>query len=852
MILPVTKSKYLIKRYQLKINKLPFYLSVFTACLIFALKSVSAPIDSLEAKLLTTSGIEKIDLLISLSNSYLNQHPQRSLELANEALELSLTLQDHKREATSLYCIADANRVKGDNIKALDFHFQALKLFDQSDDKEGIAKSANSIGRIYRFLGNYPLALDYHHKALYIYYNLENEQGISSSLINVGVVYRNLGKPDLALENYMKALNKSRENNDLKNLTSALISIGNVYWYDNENNKALTFYEEALSIVQQDDFEGEHPGGILNNIGNVQRQLGNFSEALNYYNQSLNVSREIGDKNLIAITLKNIGISYKETGKLSQAIQFLNEGKELAQQIHLLRIQRETLDQLSQTYTLLADYKKALEYYIEYSKLNDSLFDEETSNKISVLQLQHELKEKEQQDTIVEKDVELKSTKEKNLRNFIIFISLLAISLIVILWNRYKLKIKKNNELRLLNADLERRVEERTKRFREENEHRRIAQEQAELANETKNRFLATISHEVRTPINAIIGFCDLTIDSESDEDHKLNLKRVKDSSEHLLALIKDILDYSQIECGKMELKNESFNIHKIIESVVNAYYLDASSKEINLSYELGGNIPKFMFGDPDAIRQVLYNLIGNAIKFTDKGDVEVAVIMEEPLLEKDQVKLHFSIKDSGIGISKLKQKLIFMDFTQIDTTESRKYGGVGLGLTICKYFVEQMGGKISVKSEKGQGSEFEFTLVFKVDKNKSVKKEIKNEAPKQLHLLVAEDNMLNSQVVSAFLKRLGHTSKIAGNGKIALELLAKEDFDAVLMDIEMPEMDGIEATEAIRNGDENVRNPKIPVIALTAHALKDYEEKSYKAGMDSYLTKPIDIDKLSEVLQSI
>ncbi len=815
------------------------------------LKAVASIADSLEAILPSTSGIEKIDLLISLSDSYVNQQPQRSLEFANEALELAMGSQNQQREAASLFCIADVNRMMGENIKALDYYLQALKIFEILNSKEGIAKCSNSIGRIYRFLGDYPAALDFHLKGLDIYRDIGNENGISSSLINVGVVYRNLGQSDLALENYMQALNKSRENNDLKNLSSALISIGNVYWYDNENDKALTFYEEALKIVQQDDYEGEHPGGILNNIGNVYRQKGDYTKALDFYNQSLNVSREIGDKNLIAITLKNLGITYKESGKLSQAIQYLNESSELSSQIHLMRIQRETLDHLSQTYTLLADYKKALEYYIEYARLKDSLFDEETSIKISVLQLQHEFKEQEQQDTIEEKDIELKSSKEKNLRNFIIFILLLAVALFSVLWTRYRLKIKKNKELRLLNSDLERRVEERTERLREENEHRRIAQEHAELANETKNRFLATISHEVRTPINAIIGFCDLTMKSDSDKEHKLNLKRVKDSSEHLLALIKDILDYSQIERGKMQLKKSTFDIHHIIESVVNAYYLDASSKEIKLTMELGGNIPKFVIGDPDALRQVLYNIIGNAIKFTDKGNVEVIVKLAEQEVEKDKVKLNFSIADSGIGISKLKQKLIFMDFTQVDTSESRQYGGVGLGLTICKYFVEKMGGKISVESEKGKGSKFDFTLEFKVDKEKSIKKDIKEHAKKQLHILVAEDNLLNSQVVSAFLNRLGHSSKIAGNGKIALEMLAEEDFDAVLMDIEMPEMDGIEATKAIRNGEQKVKNPKIPVIALTAHALKDYEDRSYNAGMDSYLTKPIDIDKLSEVLQS-
>ncbi|OQX73541.1 MAG: hypothetical protein B6D61_12435 [Bacteroidetes bacterium 4484_249] len=792
-------------------------------------------------------------MLINLSKDYLYQQPQKAIELANEALEISISIKDLKRQASSLYCIADGYRVIGENIKSLDYFLQSLKTFKDVSDKEGIARCANSIGLIYRFLGDYPAALDYHLNALRIYEELGDNVGIASSMINTGVVYRNLGEKDIALDNYEKALKISRKNNDLINTVSALVSTGNIYWYNNENTKSLKYYEEALEISQQDDFKGDNTAGILNNIGNVNRSEGKYNEALEYYNKSLQISKKIGDKNLIAVTLKNIGIVKKNSGKLSQAIEYFNKSLKLSQQIHLLRIQRETLDQLSQTYTLLADYKKALEYHIEYSKLKDSLYDEETSSKISMLQLSHEKKETEQQNTIKEKDLELKISRERNIRNFIILISLLAISLAVFLWNQYRLKAKRNQELRILNAELERRVEERTKRMREEIEQRRIAQEQAELANDTKNRFLATISHEVRTPINAIIGFCDLTIKSDIEPKHQENLKRVKDSSEHLLALVKDVLDYSQIESGTLELKNSTFDIKKLIESVSNAFYLDASSKEINISYKIAENIPKYVIGDSDILRQVLYNLVGNAIKFTDKGDVTISVNLDEKLESDKKIKLKFSVNDTGIGISKLKQKLVFMDFTQVDNSSSRRYGGAGLGLTLSKHFVELMGGKISVESEKGKGSNFMFTIILEEDKQKSIKPSPeKSIEKKKLHILVAEDNLLNAHVVGAFLKRLGHTSKVAGNGLEALEKLAKEDFDAVLMDIEMPEMDGIEATEAIREGKENVRNPKIPVIALTAHALKDYEEKSFKAGMNNYLTKPVDIEKLSEVLQAV
>lgn len=810
-------------------------------------------LDSLELKAVTSTGIDKIDLNLNLAEGYLNNQPQKSLDLSRSALELSSKINDLHRKAHSLFLIAEANRVVGNNIVAYDFYFQANKIYDELSDKEGLSNCANSIGRVYKILGDYPTALEYHLMALHYYEELGDQRGISSSLINAGVAYRNIGEKNIALDNYNKALEISTQLNDLSNMVSALISIGNVYWYDHNYKEALINYEKALKVSNEKHYKGEHPGGIQNNIGNVHRQSGDFKKALEYYFQALNTSKNIGDQNQIAITLKNIGITHKELKKYSEAIRYFNESKALAESIHLLKVQQETLEQLSQTYTLLADYKKALEYFIQYSLLRDSLFDEETSNKISLLQLKNNLREQKTQITLSEKDNELKSSREQYLRNLIILISLLAASLILILWIRYRSKIKKNEELQELNAELERRVEERTKRLRIENEQRRIAQEQAELANDTKNRFLATISHEVRTPINAIIGFCDLAIKTDENNDHQLNLKRVKDSSEHLLAMIKDVLDYSQIESGRMELKATSFDLFKLISSVINAYYLDASSKDIKLTYKIDERIPKSLIGDPDAIRQVLYNLIGNAIKFTDKGTVDVSILMGKVSKESKQIPLFFSIKDSGIGISKLKQKLIFMDFTQVDNTASRRYGGVGLGLTITKYFVELMGGNISVHSEKGTGSEFKFEINLQVDTSKITPvDQQKSEPKKNLHLLVAEDNMLNSQVIAAFLNRLGHTSKIAGNGQIALDLLCNEDFDAVLMDIEMPVMDGIEATIAIRKNVDSIRNPQIPIIALTAHALREYEEKCYKVGMDNYLTKPVDIEKLSAVLQSV
>lgn len=834
-----------------------FKLTILGILLIgVCLTSFNIPVrsaDSLQSKLNAASGEEKIDLLIDLSDSNLNEHPHKSLEYANEAFELALKSEDIDHQGLALYQLAYAYRIQGDNVKALDYFFQSLDLFQQLKDIEHIADNLNQIGQLYRYMGNYSDAMDAHVEALRYYEDLGNKSGIAASLIYSGEVYRNLGNKDQALLNYEQALEISREIEDDINIANALLAIGDIHWRDLDNQEALTYYEEALEISKKENFTGEQPSGILNKIGNVYRNQDEIKKALNYYQQSLEISQEVGDKNMIAETTKNIGIAYQLSGRYSQAIQNLSESRDLAKQIHLLDVQKEALDHLSQTYTTLADYKKALEYFIEFSKLKDSLYDKETSNKMSIMQLGYNLKEQEQEKTINEIDLMLAIAKERNLKYIIIFISLIAIILVILLWYRYRIKNKSNIELRELNADLERRVEERTIRLRKENEERKKVQEQAELANETKNRFLATISHEVRTPINAIIGFCDLAINPDVHDDHQTNLKRVKDSSEHLLALIKDIIDYAQIESGKMELKKFKIDLHALIESIVNAYYLDATSKKIKLTHKIGKSVPKIVMGDSDALRQILYNMIGNAIKFTDKGSVEIKVDLEKEDEASNTVKLKFTIKDTGIGISELKQKLIFMDFTQGGgTSSSRRYGGVGLGLTICKYFIESMGGSISVSSAKDKGSEFVFDINLDVCEEKSDKKVVKKQLGKRaLDVLVVEDNLLNSQVVTSFLKRLGHTSDIAENGKVALGKLAAKDFDIVLMDIEMPEMDGLEATKEIRNGNYKVKNPNIPIVALTAHALRDYEEKSFEVGMNSYLTKPIDIDKLTDVLQS-
>lgn len=813
----------------------------------------SESIEVLIQKLEASEGIERIDLLNNLSELMLNQNPDKAIEFGNEALSLAVKLQSKSHEAKSFFRIAEGYRLKGENIRALDNFLKSLKTYGEIDDREGVARSSNQTGKIYRFMGDYSTALDHHLRALKIYTDLENKKGIAVSMISSGDAYQKLGKSDLALDYFNQAIEMCKASNDETTIVDAYISKGDLHWHEGDNDLALYFFEEALKIMGSDSKPGFDRSGVINNLGNVYREKGDYSKALDYYDQSLSLSSSVGDKNLIAVIQKNIGITYKLTGDYQQATDFLRKSKDLAGQIRLQGVYKESLEQLSEAYALAGNYKNALDYYKELSNLNQQVAQEQASDKISLIQLGYHLKDEAQKQTIREIDLNLRVLKERNIRNIIILFTLFSIAFIFILWSRYRMKLRTNTELKNLNTDLEKRVEERTKRLKEENDRRKIAHEHAQQANESKNRFLANISHEVRTPINAIIGFCDITIKTGVEEQHKLNLQRIKDSSEHLLALIKDLLDYSQIDIGKTELKKTPFHLKELMESVINAFFLDAKSKKLKIVLDIHENVPLDLLGDKEVIRQIMYNLIGNAVKFTEEGGVNIKIQVSENGLENDKIKLLCSVEDTGIGISKMKQKLIFMDFSQENDSTSRKYGGAGLGLTISKHFIQLMDGEIWVESEKGKGSNFIFTTVLtKTDLNTSCKSNVLKAEDKKLHILIAEDNMLNSHVITAFLSRLGHTSEIVVNGREALSMLSEKDFDAVLMDIEMPEMDGIEATEKIRIGNIGVRNPNIPIIALTAHALKDYEEKSLKAGMNSYLTKPVDIGQLSQVLQSL
>ncbi|MFZ1453429.1 MAG: ATP-binding protein, partial [Ferruginibacter sp.] len=508
------------------------------------------------------------------------------------------------------------------------------------------------------------------------------------------------------------------------------------------------------------------------------------------------------------------------------------------QTIRVLKVAEETYNKnvsdnykiLSKAYEGIRDYNNALKNYKLHIQAEDTLAIWRNSSEVTRLELENQFTQKQLQSEL---DFQSQMNKQKATRNWILILGISALLLALGLSARLRYTRKTQKLLQQKNEIIE------------------AEKEKAEASEKAKHQFLANMSHEIRTPMNAIKGMTDILIRRNPKEDQKEYLEGIKQSSDSLLVIINDILDVSKIEAGKIELENEPFSVNELVDNVHTIMQFKAEEKGLQLLKEIpAGNI--HVMGDATRLRQILINLIGNAIKFTEKGLVTTTIISDKV---DDNINLHFTVSDTGIGIDEDHEDKIFKSFEQAYSDTSRKFGGTGLGLSISKKLVELHNGKIWVESEKGKGSRFHFTIAYEVatQKVETNLAETTNTsiaaALKGISILIVEDNQFNAVVAQEELEDAieGVTVALAENGAIAVEKLRSSAFDIILMDVQMPTMNGYEATKAIRafNNDK----AGTPIIAMTANVLKEEVDLCQQAGMNDFIGKPFDT---SELIQKI
>jgi len=383
----------------------------------------------------------------------------------------------------------------------------------------------------------------------------------------------------------------------------------------------------------------------------------------------------------------------------------------------------------------------------------------------------------------------------------------------------------------------------------EANINLKIAKDKAEEATRVKSMFLANMSHEIRTPLNGVIGISRLLQKSELNSEQKDLINIIAKSGENLMAIINDILDFSKIESGQVQFESISFQLKEMVDNVYQLLRFKADEKGIKFSYIIDTNVPPVLSGDPLRISQILMNLANNAIKFTHQGKVEIRIELVDEYEEASRIL--FRVIDTGIGISEEGKQVLFKEFHQTESSMSRRYGGTGLGLAISKNLVNLMNGEINVTSTQGKGSEFYFRIPLKKSTLEDKEKELHCHLPKDVRILVAEDNLINQKVFGLSLKQLGYTCDMAENGQEAFDMHIANPYDIIFMDMQMPGTDGLEATAMIREYEKkNANFPETYIAAVTANSLNKDKDECIVGGMNNFLSKPFSEKELITILQ--
>jgi signal transduction histidine kinase/CheY-like chemotaxis protein len=740
---------------------------------------------------------DEISRIYSLSN------PQKSLEYSIMGYEISIKMNDALAQGIALRQIGAMNLRLDKISEALGYHLQALALFKSIRDESNYAEVLQEIGVAYVRLGKYDKALSFMNEAIETFNKTNNELKLSTCLNNLGGIYYYLEQYDSALYYYRESAELSLKIDNKYNLSYTWHNIGEIHLINKNYIEAGEYIKRSLKLKIEIGEKISIPSTLIT-YGRIEVELENYESAFEQFIEAVSIGKEIGSKYDIRNSYKYLAELEEKRGRYNEALKYHKE---------LLNIEKEIQEDLKNEY-------------------------------VTKLQVEFETAEVENENNFLKE----KAKRQKTVRNsFIAGFVLMALLVLVVL--RSFLQKRKANiilaeqkeEIKIQSEELKQHRNNLELLVKERTEELEVAKEKAEESDRLKSAFLANMSHEIRTPMNAIIGFSELLTENGLGDNEKDDIvKSVVDNSNSLLRLIDDIIDISKIESGQFTIRKHKCYLNQILQELLDIFINrknDENKQHIELKLKLGVEEPNFSINtDPSRLQQVISNLLDNAIKFTEKGSIEFGYIVEE---KEEPPFLKIYVKDSGIGLTKDQQKLIFSSFTKIEDNKKKLYRGTGIGLAISEKIINLLDGKIWVESEINKGSTFSFTVPYA---NEAVKEEDVKVKESKLPafewagktILIAEDDKSNYDYLKMLLSKTNANILHADTGKKALELFHKNKVDLILMDIKMPEMDGLEATTIIKKG-----NKDISIIVLTAFAMENDEKMSLDAGCDAYLAKP-------------
>lgn len=800
-----------------------------------------------------------IDTLLDQGMEFLYTDPEKSRELFSRAEDLAESTNDLLTQAEVCQTLSIYYWARGQFKEALQCDRKAIKLYQTLDDKHGLAYALNGLGVSLSDMGLNHEALKNYLEAERILTELQDSSGMQMVFLNLGVIFDNMRDYEASMEQYNRALEVG------KNLDDPVV-VGDIY-----NNKAeiclkLKNYDEAFDLYSKAfkiyTSENDFAGIILikGNLAEYYRQIENYPVAEDLYIEALQGYQKMEDTHGECEIRLGIGKLYADSESFKKSENQLNLALKLAKKQQypemITRIQR----QLSQVMYSQKQYEQAYLYYQDYDRAKDSLYRDSRSREFDNLRMAYEAEDKERQLEMLrserEKEQIINEQKDR-LRNALLIIAILlaAFSIFGIL-----MYIR----LKAVNANLEshqKSLEEKNREIEETAEQLKVAnarlfneKKAAEISSEAKAEFVSVLSHEIRTPLNAIVGISHAMREEITDPNQFEYINALLHSADTLLGFTNNILDLSRLDAGKLEINEETFTLRPLFKQIIRTFETALEEKQLYLNTDIEDSVPQLIKGDKMRLTQILLNLISNAVKYTDTGGINVKIKAGEQ--EENHTWLHIAVEDTGTGISKELQPKIFDRYSRLQYESTLTPQGSGLGLSITKSLIDLLGGSIHFKSEEGKGTTFKVALKFiPVKEDEHAADGLsqsnpgfngKDSSPNLTgkSILLVEDNEVNIMFTERLLKKLNVEVEVARDGEESVSMTIDRDFDLILMDLQMPKLNGMDAAKAILNA-----KPDTKIIALTANSDQQLNIKLKKIGFKDLLIKPFKPEQLGECI---